>query len=439
MNDKGAITCVKCKQKIRIPPNMDTSTGQPRFLVPVTCPNCQEVFVWFNFPALSSNTPEEILQILKPMVKETPCDPTIHYNIGLAYSKLDRYEEAIESYKRAIDCNTEIPEVYLYLGIAYGQLEKYKDSINALDKAKQLIPNDQRIISSLAIQYCKSGNPKKGIAVFKDALKINPNNIMVLGCLGDAYYEIGNHEEAVKAYKQIVEIEPQNATAHYNLSVSYISLNNYESAMEEYEILKNLDEDLAKNLIDSIKLSPEEIGLELSRRLKESIESIPGSLSIIKNEGKGIFSLKDIDKKNLIRELTILTYVGQRLAIQLMQKKGSERDENKRKQICNSLDNYSSQFLENSPESYDLLDRRGEQYFQLIQSHNEEISNGNWKNFFEALQFKFEQFCRGGGGENEPVIIGNFSSMVPLRGLTIQYWSNGFTETVKFLKTQEPL
>ncbi len=85
MNDKRVITCVKCKQKIRIPPNMDTSTNQPRFLVPVTCPKCREVFVWFNFSVLSSNTPEEVLQILKPMVKQTPSDPTIHYNIGLAY------------------------------------------------------------------------------------------------------------------------------------------------------------------------------------------------------------------------------------------------------------------------------------------------------------------------------------------------------------------
>jgi len=176
------------------------------------------------------------------------------------------------------------------------------------------------------------------------------------------------------------------------------------------------------------------IGLELSRQLKESIGSIPGSLSIIENEGKGIVSLKDIDKKKLIRELTILTYVGQRLAIQLMQKKGSERDEIKRREICNSLDNYSSQFLENSPEFYDLLDQRGEQYFQLIQSY-EEISH----EFLDALQFKFEQFCLGWGGENEPLIVGGFLSKVPLYELAIQYWSNGFTETVKFLKTQEPL
>ncbi len=163
-------------------------------------------------------------------------------------------------------------------------------------------------------------------------------------------------------------------------------------------------------------------------------------MSVVENEGKGMFSLEKVDKKKLIEELTILTYVGQRLAIQLMQKKGGERDEGKRREICDALDYYSLQFLENSPGFYDLLDRRGKQYFQLLQSHNEEISNGNWEKFFKALQFEFEQFCRGGGGENEPVIItGDFFSKIPLMMLTSQYWVEGFTKTAEYLKTQELL
>ena len=181
----------------------------------------------------------------------------------------------------------------------------------------------------------------------------------------------------------------------------------------------------------------QEIGIELSRQLKKSIESIPGALSIIENVE--ILNLEDIDKKKLIRELTILTYVGQRLAVQLIQKKGGERDITKRREISNALDRHTSEFLEYSSEFDDLLDQRGEQYFNLLQSHNEDISNGNWEKFFEALQFKFEQFCLGGGDEKERIIIGRFTSMMPLMMLANQYWSNGFIKTVEFLKTQVPL
>lgn len=174
----------------------------------------------------------------------------------------------------------------------------------------------------------------------------------------------------------------------------------------------------------------------MSKQLKRSIESIPEALSIIENEG--IFRFQDIDKKRLIRELTILTYVGQRLAVQLMERKGGGRDVARRKEICDALDQNASEFLENSPEFYDLLDQRGEQYFKLLQSHNED-GIGNWEKFFEALQIEFEQFCRGGGGENDPFIIGNFTSMMPLRLLATQYWMNGFIKTFEFLKRQDLL
>jgi hypothetical protein len=181
-------------------------------------------------------------------------------------------------------------------------------------------------------------------------------------------------------------------------------------------------------------MNPEEIGLELSNRLKKSIESIPDALLLIENQE--LLNLEDIDKKKLIKELTILTYVGQRLAVQFIQKKGGELDESKRREICNALDSYSLNFLENSSEFNDLLDQRGGQYFQLLQSHNEEISNNNWEKFFEALQFEFEQFCRGGGDYKKRIIIGRFTSMMPLMMLANQYWSYGFIETAKYIKEQ---
>jgi len=139
----------------------------------------------------------------------------------------------------------------------------------------------------------------------------------------------------------------------------------------------------------------QEIGIELSRQLKKSIESIPGALSIIENVE--ILNLEDIDKKKLIRELTILTYVGQRLAVQLIQKKGGERDITKRREISNALDRHTSEFLEYSSEFDELLDQRGEQYFKLLQSHNEDISNGNWEKFFGPYSLSLNSFVLEGG------------------------------------------
>ena len=186
----------------------------------------------------------------------------------------------------------------------------------------------------------------------------------------------------------------------------------------------------------SHKKTPMEHGLELSKQLKKAVETIPDALLSIRNQG--LLHLNDIDTKKLISELTILIFVGQRLALQLLQKKGGETDRLLRKEICNALDQYAMELFGDAPEEfYDLLEKRGEQYFQLTQSHTEDIREGNMEEFFESLQFKFEQFCRGGRDYEDDIhYIGDFFSTVPLRMLASQYWAMGFPQTAEYINEQ---
>jgi hypothetical protein len=186
---------------------------------------------------------------------------------------------------------------------------------------------------------------------------------------------------------------------------------------------------------------PEQLGLDLAERLKKVIDTIPNMLSSIEHEDlvAGIrVSFEDIDKIQIIKELTILTYVGQRLAIQLCQKKkGGDRAEDERKAILNVYDSYALEYLDKSPEFRELLNPRGEQYFQLVQSHLDEFHRGEWNKFFEILLFEFEQFCRGGGEQNDPIIIGSCFPLIPMKFLSGHYWSESFMWTFKYLIESE--
>jgi hypothetical protein len=184
----------------------------------------------------------------------------------------------------------------------------------------------------------------------------------------------------------------------------------------------------------SQKKTPEEFGSELFRRFERSVDRISNALSSIDNK-EGFF--QDFNAEKLLTELTILVYIGQRLALQLIhKKKPTEIDLTTRREICNALDRYASEFFGDSKELDDLLDQRGEQYHKLVMSHLDEIHKEDWGNFCESLQFKFVQFCRGGGGENDPFILGDFFVDMQLWNLSTEYWVNGFTETAAYIKEQ---
>jgi len=174
--------------------------------------------------------------------------------------------------------------------------------------------------------------------------------------------------------------------------------------------------------------TPAEIGVQLSIRLRGLIEDIPSTISAVARDD---VNLDDIDKVILTRELTILTYVAHRLALIMVE----FAPKDKRKAICDALDSSAAEFLENSPEFDELLDRRGEQYFQLLSSHIDGVwESHDWSNYLKALQFHFEQFCRGrGSGEDDPIVIGSFWSKIPLMRLATWYWEEGFIKTTEYV------
>lgn len=68
--------------------------------------------------------------------------------------------------------------------------------------------------------------------------------------LGDISIEL--YEEAVEAYLETINIDPKYSNAYYNLSLIYYNLGNKEIATKEYGIVKELNANLAENLLPLI-------------------------------------------------------------------------------------------------------------------------------------------------------------------------------------------
>lgn len=82
--------------------------------------------------SLQMETPERALRYFETAIRLFPEQAETHALFGVFLHKLGRYDEAVESYQRALAHNDKVVDYHYNLGLAYFALKDYK---NALEQA----------------------------------------------------------------------------------------------------------------------------------------------------------------------------------------------------------------------------------------------------------------------------------------------------------------
>lgn len=122
-----------------------------------------------------------------------------YYSEGLDYYKEEKYEKAIECYKKAVVVDSKFAFAYDNLGICYRKLGNYDQAIEAYEKS----------------------------------LKIDPNGLMPLQNIAVAYQYKKEYKKAIKSYEKIAKIEPDNPEVYYGIGMIYSQfLSDNEKALD---------------------------------------------------------------------------------------------------------------------------------------------------------------------------------------------------------------
>ena len=176
----------------------------------------------------------------------------VHNNLGTAYYGLGRYQDATESYKQAIRIKPDLTEAHYNLGVAYGKLGRYQDAVEAFKQTVRIKPDYAKAHDNLGVVYGELGRYQDAIEAYKQAIRIKPDSTQTHYNLGVNYYKLGRYQDAIESYKQAIRIKPDFVLAHYTLGVAYLVTGDKKSALEEYKILKILDAEQANKLFDLI-------------------------------------------------------------------------------------------------------------------------------------------------------------------------------------------
>ncbi len=148
-------------------------------------------------------------------------------NLGALFKEKGDLEKALEQYQLVIDSN---PKNFLALG-SLGEclmaLERYDEAIKIYRKALKILPEGEErlnIQNDLGICYFKKGELEKAITEFKAVLKLNPDHVNAIYNLGQVYFHEGLTGRMKEDYEEFVKSSKNAASILFALSKSMVSV-----------------------------------------------------------------------------------------------------------------------------------------------------------------------------------------------------------------------
>jgi serine/threonine-protein kinase len=175
---------------------------------------------------------EDALRHARRAVAIAPDSDEAHRLVGGIL--LDRGQaEGFTSLQRAIELRPDYWLNHFELGIGYYDLGRYQEALAPFRRLTQLRPDFAPGFQALGTIYHLLGDTQQAIGNYQHALRLAPE-ALAYSNLAFAYYTEGRFEEALSHWQKAIELEPTSPATHRNLGDAYARLNRTSEARAAY-------------------------------------------------------------------------------------------------------------------------------------------------------------------------------------------------------------
>ena len=126
---------------------------------------------------------------------------------------------------------------YLVMGNTVYSMGKYEEAIDSFNKALQIDPENSIAWNNKGLAFVKMGDVNEAINCYDNALKINPRDPVFLTNKGNALYKTGDFNKALECYKSAITLNPDSKKAKKGLELCSLTL---KKSTKKKKIGKNL-------------------------------------------------------------------------------------------------------------------------------------------------------------------------------------------------------
>ena len=168
-----------------------------------------------------------------------------------------RIEEAMTHLQRALALKPDYAEAHYNLGTAFERLARRQEAAAAYTRALELAPGERRTLQRLAavshdrasalleegLGHEDAGRLEEAAQAYTAAAALDPSRSVIHRSLGRVYQKAGRRDEAIGAYQRALQADPKSFEAHNDLGVLFAQLGRVADALPHFRAAVSLRPD----------------------------------------------------------------------------------------------------------------------------------------------------------------------------------------------------
>ena len=181
------------------------------------------------------NRVEEGLEYYVRAIGMDPCYTEYRLEQGNILQGLERYRDAIDSYARAIKCSPPYPEVYFNKAACHMREGQWEDALSCFATTLELDPNQPTAHALRGEIYEGLGLADHALADYDGAIALGDDLLAVRVNRAVLHYGRGSYDLALRDMDHVIARDPQN-TAHYeNRAAIYQAMNRQDLYLSDLD------------------------------------------------------------------------------------------------------------------------------------------------------------------------------------------------------------
>jgi tetratricopeptide (TPR) repeat protein len=158
------------------------------------------------------------------------------YNKGVSYQQQGDFDNAIDSYKRALSFDPDHKQTHMNLATAYMQVGRYKEAERELIYLSALRPKDPKILFNFALLLYQTGELNSAESKLKRLLDSDPFHLEANLLLASIYEERGDIGQALELYTKAYRTNSTDSRVLYKLGRAFDMNKDKENAIKYYHL-----------------------------------------------------------------------------------------------------------------------------------------------------------------------------------------------------------